>query len=255
MLSSPAEPKEQLDIVYRDDHLVAVNKPAGLLVHRSNIDRHETRFALQILRDQLGRRVYPVHRLDKPTSGLLVFALDRVGAARLSASFGNGDVAKRYWAVVRGYTDEQGRVDHALKEPHDALDDPRGRRDKPAQAAVTDYRRLATVELPLAVGRYATARYSLVEATPRHGRRHQIRRHMKHLSHPIIGDTTYGNGAHNRLFREQFGCQRLLLAAVGCVVPHPADGHPLDLQAPLEPAFARVLAALNWPTDPQSSKL
>lgn len=235
---------ESLEILYRDEHLVAISKPAGLLVHRSPIDRRETRFALQILRDQLGQRVYPVHRLDKPTSGVLLFGLSSEAAHRTAEAFASRQVRKKYLAVVRGYSPEQGTIDYPLRDEPDQ----RAAKAPPveARAALTDFRRLATVELPIAVGRYATSRYSLVEAQPLSGRRHQLRRHFKHLSHPIIGDTTHGNGQHNRFFRQQFDCLRLLLAATELSFIHPYSDLPLAVQAPLGEDFCTLLATLGW---------
>lgn len=238
--------REALPIVFQDEHLVAVHKPAGLLVHRTFLDRHETRFAVQILRDQLGRHVYPAHRLDRGTSGVLLFALGRELCARVSAQFENEEIEKRYLAVVRGHPQESGTIDHPLTRqfddyefrPVDATDD--------AQAAVTRYRRLAVIELPHRVDRYPTSRYALLELTPETGRKHQIRRHLKHIAHPIIGDATYGKGRHNRLFQELFGCHRMLLACTKMRLMHPVSGRPLILEAPPAPDFAEVLDKLGW---------
>ncbi|ABB30512.1 pseudouridine synthase [Geobacter metallireducens RCH3] len=236
-----------MEILYRDEHLVAVHKPLGLLVHRSPIDRHETRFALQEVRDLLGRRVYPVHRLDKPTSGVLLFALDPAFARGLVGAFASGSVTKTYLAVVRGTMPEEGVIDHPLAEEPDRFEQGRGNAGERApQSAVTGYRRLADVELPVAVGRYPTSRYSLVSLSPRTGRRHQLRRHLKHLFHPIVGDTKYGEGRHNRFFREELLTVRMLLHAVELTVPHPATGAPLTVCAPVEGAFAALLARFGW---------
>jgi len=235
-----------MHILFQDEHLVAVNKPAGLLVHRSAIDRRETRFALQEVRDLIGQRVYPVHRLDKPTSGVLLFALGVDTARLLTAQFTRGEVIKRYLAVVRGYIHEEGVIDYPLVEERDRMTDALAASNKPAQTAVTAYRRLATVELPYPVGRYSTARYSLLQANPRTGRKHQIRRHMKHVFHPVVGDTTHGDGKHNCFFREQFGCHRLLLAATRLELTHPVNGQNLCIDAPLETDFARIIEALGW---------
>lgn len=232
-----------LSLLYRDDLLVAVNKPSGLLVHRSFIDRSETVFAMQLLRDQLGQRVYPLHRLDKATSGVLLFALDPATARTMTEMITGRRVAKSYLAVVRGYTAEEGCIDHALADPKDDASRSGNRSPK---AAVTSYRRLATAELPFSAGRYATARFSLVRAEPLTGRMHQVRRHFKHLFHPVIGDTTYGDGKQNRLFRESLACGRLLLHAETLVLPHPASESPVILRAPLDEAFQALIDRLGW---------
>ncbi|MCK5814190.1 MAG: tRNA pseudouridine(65) synthase TruC, partial [Cocleimonas sp.] len=200
-----------LEILYQDDYLVAINKPSGLLVHRSMIDRHEIAFAIQQTRDQIGQYVYPVHRLDKPTSGVLLFALDSNIARKITQQFTQREVQKHYLAIVRGYSLEKGMIDYALKEQLDKMTDAKVLQNKEAQDAVTHYKRQAMVELPFAVGRYATARYSFMGLSPKTGRKHQLRRHMKHIFHPIVGDTSHGDGKQNTFFREYFDCHRLLL--------------------------------------------
>jgi len=235
-----------LEILYRDEWLVAINKPADLLVHRSMIDRHETRFAMQMLRDQIGQHVFPVHRLDKPTSGILLFALNPETARKMGDLFSAGVAGKEYLAIVRGYTDESGLIDYPLKEELDKKSDRKAIQDKEAQEAVTEYRRLATVELPYAVGRYQTARYSLLHLTPKTGRKHQLRRHLKHLYHPIVGDTTHGDGKQNTFFRQQFDCHRLLLHAAGLGFRHPKTDQLLQIDAPLPPSFNNIVDALGW---------
>lgn len=236
----------RLNILYQDADLIAVDKPAGLLVHRTAIDRHETRFAMQMLRNQTGRRVYPVHRLDKPTSGVLLFAWTPQTARKLGDAFTTKQVSKTYLAVVRGYTETKGEIDYPLKEQLDKMTDHNTRHDKAAQPALTTYRRLATIELPVAVDRYASSRYSLVEIVPRTGRKHQIRRHMKHIFHPIIGDTTHGQGKHNRFFQERFRNNRLLLAATELCFPHPSTHIALRIVAPLADSFTSVIDRLGW---------
>jgi len=237
-----------LDILYRDEHLIAIDKPAGLLVHRSDIDRHETRFAVQLLRDQLGRHVQPVHRLDKGTSGVLLFAFDTAVARAMGRQFENGEVAKTYLAVVRGWPPDAAQefcvIDHALARQHDNFG--RTLRDAEAQPAVTHYRRLATIELPVAVERYPTSRYALVELQPITGRRHQLRRHMKHISHPIIGDATHGKGIHNRFFQHEFGCGRLLLACVHMAFRHPLSGAKVGVGRTVQGKFAALLERFGW---------
>lgn len=220
-------------IIFRDDWLCAIEKPAGIMVHRSSIGT-DREFVLQNLRDQLGRRVWPVHRLDRATSGVLLFALDPETAKSIGTAFMDRRVNKRYLAVVRGWTEGSGTLDHPLaKHKH-------GERKE----AVTHYQRLATCELPIPVGGHETGRYSLVEAAPETGRRHQIRRHFKHISHHLIGDTTYGDGRHNRLFRQHLNCHRMLLHASRLELEHPRDGDRLVLEAPLKGEFARLAAEI-----------
>jgi tRNA pseudouridine65 synthase len=234
-----------LDILYRDDQLIAIDKPAGLLVHRSDIDRHETRFAVQLLRDQIGRRVQPVHRLDKGTSGVLLFAFDAEVAREMGRQFECGAVEKTYLAVVRGWPAESGVIDHALSRQYDDY----GRKlpAATAQPAVTHYKRLATVELPVAIDRYPSSRYALVELKPLTGRHHQLRRHLKHISHPIIGDATHGKGLHNRFFQHEFGCHRLLLACVGMAFRHPLSGDRIAIDGNLLRHRAKVGAGSTAP--------
>ena len=235
-----------LTVLYRDDSLIAIDKPAGLLVHRSLVDRHERRFAVQLLRDQIGARVYPLHRLDKPTSGVLLFALSPQAARRMGAVFEQQAIHKTYLAVVRGYTAPHGRIDYPLREELDPLSDGQALQDKPPQPAVTDYWRLATLELPVSDGRHSSSRYSLLALQPHSGRKHQIRRHMKHIFHPIVGDTTHGDGRHNRLFREHLGCARLLLMSAELGFLHPDSGAPIRIRAPLDGEFSRVVARFGW---------
>lgn len=235
-----------LPILYRDDTLVAIHKPSGLLVHRSIIDAHEERFAVQMLRDQIGQQVHPVHRLDKGTSGVLLFALDRDTAALVGRAFERQDVTKTYVAVVRGHPAEEGVIDRPLVRQFDDLEHRPEHGESAAQAALTRFRRLAVTELPYRVDRYPTSRYALLELKPETGRRHQLRRHLKHLSHPIIGDATYGKGRHNRLFATLFGTPRLLLACTRLQLAHPHAGKMLDLRAPLADDFAAVIKGVGW---------
>lgn len=231
---------EELRLLHLDDHLVAVDKPPGLLVHRTRLADADD-FLLQRLRRQLGRRVYTVHRLDRPTSGVLLFGLTPDAARAVADQFEAQRVGKRYLAVVRGWPEPAGRIEQPLDDPE--ADSPGRRAPRPA---CTDYRRLATVELAVAVTRYPTSRYALVLVRPRTGRRHQIRRHCAHIRHPLIGDTTHGEGRHNRFFRESFGLFRLLLHAWQLECAHPATGAPMRIQAPPDADWERLLAAFGW---------
>lgn len=234
-----------LEILYRDEYLIAIHKPAGLLVHRSELDRHETRFAVQRLRDQIGRHVWPVHRLDRGTSGVLLFALDVDSLRATAAQFELGSVDKDYLAVVRGWPDAVGVIDHPLPRILDKND--RGHPDalNTPQLARTRYQRLAQCELAISDGRFATSRYALLGLQPETGRRHQIRRHLKHIAHPIIGDATYGKGPHNRAIAAFSMHTRLLLACTGLRLQHPVNGTRLDLQCPLAEDFSATLHAMQ----------
>jgi len=243
-------PAGELPILFRDDALVVIDKPSGLLVHRSPIDRHETRFAVQLLRNQLGRHVYPVHRLDKGTSGALAFALDKATATALAERFADHRVRKTYIAIVRGWPPASGVIDYPLDAVQDAYAPAAPAGPKPCHTA---YRTLATVELPQRVDRYPTSRYALVELEPETGRRHQLRRHLAHVSHPIVGDSTYGKGRHNRLFVDQFGVSRLLLACVGLEFAHPSTGQTVRVRAAPGPEFAALRRQLQWTAVPPSA--
>ena len=210
-------------LIYRDEDLVAILKPSGISVHRGW--DQDGPFALQQVRDLIGRHVFPVHRLDRPTSGVLVFGLSSEAAHAIQRQFQEGKVEKRYLALVRGIPQKQGTVDHPV---------PRSRDNKERVDAVTDYRVLSTFE-----------RFALVEALPRTGRLHQIRRHMKHLSCHIIGDVKYGKGEHNRRFRQDFGLRRLALHALRLSLNHPVSGKGLRLFAPVPEDLAGPLRLMG----------
>lgn len=239
--------QENLPVIYQDEHLIAIHKPAGLLVHRSDVDRHETRFAVQMLRDQIGVPVSPVHRLDKATSGLLLFAVHAEAAQKLTALLMEQRVDKTYLAVVRGWPAEQGVIDHPLTRIKDPYDKPREKYEP--QDALTRYRTLNVAAVPIPIDKFPEARYALVEAEPKTGRRHQIRRHLKHIAHPIIGDVRYGKGVHNRFFREHFGIERLLLACTSMRFVHPYFGTELKLRAPVADDFVHATRVLGWSGD------
>lgn len=216
-------PAPILRLLHQDGSLVAVDKPSGMAVHRGWSQERYT--VLQVLRDQVGRHVYPVHRLDRSTSGALVLALDPETARSLQEQFEAGEVRKRYLALVRGIPPEEGVIDHPIPRAPDG----------PRVPAVTEFRRLGTFE-----------RYALLEVVPRTGRLHQIRRHLKHISHPLIGDVRYGKGEHNRFFRQRFGLHRLALHALELEIARP----PLRLLAPIPEDLAGPLRAMGLPPDP-----
>jgi len=223
-----------LDIVYNDEHLIAVNKPPGLLVHRSSIANDTPLFALQLLRDQIGKRVYPAHRLDRKTSGILLFSLDKATDSKMQQLFAARQVHKVYLAILRGYAPEEGEINYPLKKENGST-----------QGALTRFRTLATAEIALPSGKYLTSRYSLVEATPETGRMHQLRRHFAHILHPIIGDRPHGCNKQNRLWKQTFNMDTMLLHASNLHFKHPITGQDVVIDAPLQPEFNRVLSLLN----------
>ncbi|TYG33640.1 tRNA pseudouridine(65) synthase TruC [Lonepinella koalarum] len=235
-----------LEILYQDEYLVAVNKPAGMLVHRSWLDRSETQFVMQTLRDQIGQHVFPIHRLDRPTSGVLLFALNSDIANLMCQQFENKTVQKSYLAVVRGYLTGEERIDYPLKIQLDKIADKFAQENKEPQSAITDYQGLKTVEMPYAVGKYQTARYSLVRLTPQTGRKHQLRRHMKHVFHPILGDTQYGDLHQNRALAEKTGVSRLMLHAEKLEFSHSVTNELVQVKAGLDEQWKTLFEIFKW---------
>ncbi|MGM9481360.1 pseudouridine synthase [Roseateles sp. NT4] len=217
-----------LTLLYRDEHLVAIDKPSGLLVHRTQLAAGEDEAALQLLRDQLGRTVWPVHRLDRGTSGVLLFALSSEVASLLGAMFEQGQMDKRYLALVRGWPQaDEGMIDHPL-----ARDPELPSAGQTMLEAQTRWRVLQRLEWPVVTdSRFATTRVALLEAEPMQGRRHQIRRHLKHIAHPILGDATHGKGPLNRAVAAHLGLQRLWLHAARLSFTHPLSGAALNVAA------------------------
>lgn len=224
-----------LEIVYQDAYLVAINKPHGLLVHKSPIAADADVFAVQMLRDQLDQRVYPVHRLDRKTGGVLLFALNESVNQQVQVRFSQGHVDKTYLAIVRGFTEVSGTIDYPLM-----------REDGVVQDALTTYRTLEQVEIDLPFGRHATSRYSLIELTPSTGRMHQLRKHMAHILHPIIGDRPHGCNKQNKLFKDHFGMNTMLLHAARLELFHPVTDQPVSIRAGYQSEFSRMIATLGF---------
>ncbi len=229
-----------LEIIYQDDFLVAINKPAGLLVHRTKIAAEEqAEFAVQKLRDQIGQRVYPAHRLDRPTSGVLLFSKQAELLPLLKEQFAERQVRKHYLALVRGIPAQRtALIDHPLKSE----------RSGKLQEAKTEYRVLETTEIPFdTTGRYPTSRYSLLMLKPETGRTHQIRRHLAHLRHYIIGDKKHGNNKQNQFFVNQFSMENLLLHSYQLEFIHPITQNNIKLNASLPGYFRETLRDLDIP--------
>ena len=231
-----------LRVLHADAAIVAIDKPAGLLVHRSSLDAHETRSAAEMLRTQLGAPVWLLHRLDKATSGVLAFARSAAVASALGEAFEAGRVHKRYLALVRGWPPAEGEIDYPL-----ARDPELPSAGQPRLPAVTRYRRRACFEWPFPDGQHATSRYALVEVEPLSGRRHQIRRHFKHIAHPLVGDTTHGKGTHNRAVAAWLGTARLWLHACRLELPGIDDGPALVIESAPGGEWQPLLAAAHAP--------
>jgi tRNA pseudouridine65 synthase len=229
-------PADDLEILFRDESLIAVNKPAGVFVHRSPMSPPSEPNVMRMLRQQIGQLVSPVHRLDRATSGVLLFALNARAARDLSLQFSEHRVSKRYVAIVRGHTPDEATIDLPLKPHRDGLIKKSSREDD-AQEAVTRLRTLDCCEIPHSAGRYPTSRYSLIEALPQTGRRHQIRRHLKHISHPIVGDVAHGDHRHNHLLKSLFGLYRMMLIASRLEFEHPATQAVTAVEASCGPQF------------------
>ncbi|GAB3258636.1 tRNA pseudouridine(65) synthase TruC [Larkinella harenae] len=235
--------QKPLEILYQTDDLIAVNKPHGLLVHRSMIASDASEFAVQLLRDQLGQRVYPVHRLDRKTGGVLLFALNERMNSLMQQQFAEGKVAKTYLAIVRGYTPNTLDIDYPLRLD-DKLAGAQDSRLDSLQDAFTSLNTLRRTEIPLPFGKHPTSRYSLVELAPTTGRFHQLRKHMAHILHPIIGDRPHGCNKQNRLFKEYFGMDTMLLHAHQVWFRHPLTNDEIGIIAPWQAEFSRMLTVL-----------
>lgn len=243
-----------IEVLYADEALLAVNKPAGLLVHRSAIAADERDFLIERLQEQVPGPLHLAHRLDRATSGVVLLARSRAVAAALGRQFMERTIDKRYLAVVRGWPPAEGVIDYPLadarghslpsRQPGSGPADMR--EDGPRKPALTRWRVLATASVPLALGRYPQQRYALLEVSPHTGRYRQIRRHFHHLSHHVIGDTSHGRGDHNRLWRQHFGVHRLLLHAWRVAFTHPLSAAPLRLVAALDEPWRNTLARLGW---------
>lgn len=223
-----------LEILFEDEELIAINKPHGLLVHRSSIAADTSEFALQILRDQIGKTVYPAHRLDRKTAGVLLFSLNKEMDSCIQTAFSQNLIKKEYLAVVRGHTNPDGVIDYPLKKENGTIQD-----------ALTNYTSLALTEIDLPFGNFQTSRYSLVLARPQTGRMHQIRKHFAHIFHPIIGDRPHGCNKQNKLWKETFQHDTMLLHAKTLEFQHPKTKENILIQANVQPEFQRALEILG----------
>lgn len=223
-----------LEVIFQDEHLIAINKPHGLLVHQSPIARDAEEFALQLLRDQIGQNVWPAHRLDRKTGGLLLFALNKEVNALLQGLFRENKIKKKYLAIVRGFTPDEMEIDYPLRKENGTMQD-----------AFTKFKTLNKAEIPVAFGNHLSSRYSLIEAAPETGRMHQLRKHFAHIHHPIIGDRPHGCNKQNKLFKETWEMDTMLLHASELEFEHPVSYQPVHFKAALQSEFLRMKEMLN----------
>lgn len=215
-----------LEVLYKDNDFIAINKPHGLLVHRTKLAKDATSFALQIVRDQIGQHVYPAHRIDRKTGGILLFALNETSLKMINSLFTERKVEKTYQAIVRGFCDDTGIIDYPIKKENGKM-----------QEAVTEFETINKVELDVQFGHHPTSRYSLVKIYPKTGRMHQIRKHFKHIRHPIIGDRPYGCNKQNKLFKEKWNITHLMLHASELKFLHPITNKSVKISASLQKEF------------------
>lgn len=231
----------QIKILYEDAHILAVNKPNNVLVHRSFMarDRDNEATLLDLLHKQLGYKCYPVHRLDRKTSGVLLLTKKREEVKEFQVLFQDNKVQKSYYALVRGFAPETGLIESPVK----------GREAKVYKEAITQYKKIDQIELDIAVHPYPKSRYSLLELRPKTGRLHQLRIHMNKISHPIIGDTKYGDRNHNRMFESEYNCPQLFLHAAELSFEHPFNSSDVLIKAPFPSHWSCVSFDLDKISD------
>lgn len=225
-----------LEIIYEDEYLIAINKPHGLLVHRSKLAKDAKEFALQMLRDQIGAHVFPCHRIDRKTSGILLFAKDTETNRLMQKMFLEGQLEKKYLAIIRGFSKENEIIDYPLKKD-----------DGTIQESITHYKTIAKTEIELPHLSHPTSRYSLVEVCPKTGRMHQIRKHLAHIFHPIIGDRPHGCNKQNKLFKERWNMNTMMLHAHQLHFTHPITNNDIQMKANISDEFVRAMEFLGFP--------
>ena len=225
------------DVLFRDEFLIAINKPYGYFVHRTKLDFQADTLVMPALRDQINQYVYPVHRLDRKTAGVLLFALDENTQRIMNTEFAEGNIDKKYHAIARGFTSESMEIDYAITNDSGQT-----------QNAITHLITLQQSEIPVSSGKHPTSRYSWVELKPLTGRQHQLRKHMAHIFHPIIGDRPHGCNKQNKFFLENFNLSEMMLNAVELGFVHPYSKNDIIIKAPYSPEFLRMLVELNFKT-------
>ncbi|MBK9734184.1 MAG: pseudouridylate synthase [Saprospiraceae bacterium] len=224
-----------MEILYEDDDIIAINKPNGMFVHRTYLDPEATEFVIQIVRDMVGHWVFPVHRLDRKTSGVLVLAKSQEVQSIMNTYFRDRHIEKNYLAIVRGFTEDEGIIDYDLENDRGKIQD-----------AITHYKTIQKVEINISSGLFPTSRYSLAEVKPKTGRMHQIRKHMSHIFHPIVGDRPHGCNKQNKFFLSEFQMGSMLLHASCIAFEHPITKYPILIKAPIFGEFERMIKVLGF---------
>lgn len=228
---------DKVQIIYEDDHLLVANKPNNFLVHESHYARNiQEPTLLDKLAEQINDPVYPVHRLDRKTSGILLFARKKEFVAEIQRLFTDNRIDKIYYAILRGFISEKFTVDSPVKNNDTGI----------YKDALTNGECLQQIELPIPVHPYDSSRYSLVKLSPQTGRMHQLRIHMNKISHPIIGDYKYGDRFHNRMFEQEFGCEYMFLHAGELLFTHPFSNKKLHLKAEFPEDWDIMLNRFEW---------
>jgi len=224
-----------MQILFEDIHLIAIDKPNGIFVHRTQLDPLANTFVVQVVRDMIGQRVYPVHRLDRKTSGVLLLAKSKSIQSIINETFRDKGILKVYHAIVRGYTEDHFTIDYALKNEYGKMQD-----------AVTECSTLSKVEIPISSGNFPTSRYSLLDVRPQSGRRHQIRRHLAHILHPIIGDRPHGCNKQNKFFLNHYCMNTMLLHASEISFIHPVLKSRIAIKSEFSGEFKRMFDVLGF---------
>lgn len=225
-------------VIFEDDYIIAVNKPNNILVHHSKMANNQLneKSLIALLRDKYNKNFYPIHRLDRKTSGVILFAKEKEYVSAFQDLFISNCIQKTYFGIVRGFSPKQIIIDSDVK----------GRDALIYKSAITRLETLATIETNIAVTPYNTSRYSLVELQPKSGRLHQLRIHMNKISHPLIGDPKYGDRFHNRMFVNKLGCSNLFLHAKEIGFIHPITQKKLHLKATFNKEWHDILGIFNW---------
>ncbi|KAB1159540.1 pseudouridine synthase [Tenacibaculum aiptasiae] len=227
-----------LDILFEDEYIICVSKPNNVVVHHAHHSRNvsDEDSLLQLLFNQFGKKFYPIHRLDRKTSGIILLAKETSFVSKFQELFTNNEIQKTYYGIVRGHAPERKIIDSPVK----------GRDANVHKEAETLLELVDKITLDIPVKPYDTSRYSLVKLSPKTGRLHQLRIHMNKISHPLIGDPKYGDKNHNTMFIENFNCENLFLHAYSLTFKHPISNKEMILKAKLPNDWNILFEKFNW---------